>query len=885
MRSIKRTSSVAIILAFMMACTPNKSENEYAIDAKENISDPKTSILILKSGLSKYPNSANLRKALGDLYLTQGMGAEAEKEYTTFITLTQDINPVFHNLLKSYDLQGKSEELISGTQQLPQLSQDNQYIAYLYAALGYIAESKEEQANDMLEQLNDLSGESVYQGIGSAFSELKSENTSAASAILNEIIESNPELSEAKFFQAQLAYITGEYDQAIELLREYQTSFINDHRVSFVIAKSLLELEKDEEAEKELSGIISVYPNHPLANNLIGVSRYKRGDFVSAESYLTKALQNGLDDDGSRVLAGVSAYYQAKYEIAYSYLISVKDKISPTHPALKLLISLEMMNGNVDEAEKLVALVEAPSSDDDAYFIAKTGYEMLKKGDKAAAKTSLDKLDEYQSSDVKLLSQKALIQLAFNSENAIDTLEQAILQEPTLEHANVFLINAFTAEKKYERAINAAKEWQKHAPDNQVASLILASLYRKTNNQEQALSLYKEVYEQDNQNIQYLVYSHEISLKNGDFDKALNYLTAALDIQPGNAQLLKSYVWLTNALSLQKNAVTYFANMPAEAKNNPNVKLYEAQALFNDGQFSSVIASLGQEKPSREFTYSKEYWMLLGQSYVQSKEQDKAENHFKLWVEYEPNIAESWLALGMFYEFSGDLNKAKQVFNDAVKDNQDSFVLNIRVGEFALEDKNLERTKSILNKFSDNKADYLYRGLNGRVLQSERKFNDALPELLAYYSVFPTSKYATLIAAAYIDNNDLLGAELFIDEHLNGSPEDTAILSFIATALMTVDADLSLKYYDVLLAVQPKNVIALNNAAWQLYEKNQLQKAEEYIDTALSLVAKSPDILDTAAMIKLKNGKLEESKQLITKARKLAPRNKKIEEHYDLIFK
>ena len=80
MRSIKRTSSVAIILAFMMACTPNKSENEYAIDAKENISDPKTSILILKSGLSKYPNSANLRKALGDLYLTQGMGAEAEKE-------------------------------------------------------------------------------------------------------------------------------------------------------------------------------------------------------------------------------------------------------------------------------------------------------------------------------------------------------------------------------------------------------------------------------------------------------------------------------------------------------------------------------------------------------------------------------------------------------------------------------------------------------------------------------------------------------------------------------------------------------------------------------------------------------------------------------------
>jgi tetratricopeptide (TPR) repeat protein len=81
--------------------------------------------------------------------------------------------------------------------------------------------------------------------------------------------------------------------------------------------------------------------------------------------------------------------------------------------------------------------------------------------------------------------------------------------------------------------------------------------------------------------------------------------------------------------------------------------------------------------------------------------------------------------------------------------------------------------------------------------------------------------------------------------------------------------------YEQVVLTQPNNVVALNNLAWPLREKNNSRASE--------LASEAPDILDTHGWALHLGGNHADAKPIIEKALALAPDNADIQAHLKAI--
>ena len=98
----------------LVACSPSKTAVEYVESAKVSIekNEYAQAIIELKNAIKSDPKSSDARVVLGTLYLNQGAGALAEKEFNKAIEYNGNISTIFVKLLKSLNLQQKNSEII-----------------------------------------------------------------------------------------------------------------------------------------------------------------------------------------------------------------------------------------------------------------------------------------------------------------------------------------------------------------------------------------------------------------------------------------------------------------------------------------------------------------------------------------------------------------------------------------------------------------------------------------------------------------------------------------------------------------------------------------------------------------------------------------------------
>ena len=85
--------------------------------------------------------------------------------------------------------------------------------------------------------------------------------------------------------------------------------------------------------------------------------------------------------------------------------------------------------------------------------------------------------------------------------------------------------------------------------------------------------------------------------------------------------------------------------------------------------------------------------------------------------------------------------------------------------------------------------------------------------------------------------------------------------------------------YERVLDLDPNDLVALNNLAWYLRERDP-KKALAYAEKAHELAPKAPSILDTYAMALLANGDNAKALRMIERALDKAPKNPSMRLHY-----
>lgn len=118
------------------------------------------------------------------------------------------------------------------------------------------------------------------------------------------------------------------------------------------------------------------------------------------------------------------------------------------------------------------------------------------------------------------------------------------------------------------------------------------------------------------------------------------------------------------------------------------------------------------------------------------------------------------------------------------------------------------------------------------------------------------------------------------------SPERVQALLVRAQALeVSGDADGMFIAYEQVLAINDRNVMALNNLAYALADRfNRSQEALVYAQRANELADNDPEVLDTVGWVLFLNGRTEEAQAVLADALRLAPNKASVQYHLGEVY-
>ena len=295
-----------ILLGSITACGSEKTAEEYLTAAKVNITDSKNAdaIILLKNAVRADLKNAEARMLLGSLYLNMGDAVAAEKELSRAFDLNGDLDNIVPKLLKAFNLQNKSDEILNLIDESEQVTPE----ILLYQAIAYNRLGEKNKAKLSIAQANELSTESIYSQLGEAYLKADSSDVDGALENVNKILATDPNLTEALILKGQLHFSKNEYVNALEAFNEYYRLLPQDVQIRIFLANAYVKGKQFEQANEHLDFLLKLMPEHPFANQLKGLVFYQKSDYKQALVHTQKAIQNGLGSMSNLIVAGLSAF-------------------------------------------------------------------------------------------------------------------------------------------------------------------------------------------------------------------------------------------------------------------------------------------------------------------------------------------------------------------------------------------------------------------------------------------------------------------------------------------------------------------------------------------------------------------------------------------------
>ncbi|MBA6377944.1 MULTISPECIES: XrtA/PEP-CTERM system TPR-repeat protein PrsT [unclassified Colwellia] len=871
------TMAVAFSLA---ACSPQKTANEYIQSAKSHVANGNSSaaILELKNAISIELENPESRLLLGTLYLEVGDIEAAEKELTKSLELNGPLDLILPKLFKALNLQDKSEQVITLANQNAKLPESVLPEILLYKALAHIKLGDQAKAEEIITQASEFSSESVYSQLGEAYIMAESTNITDALSLIEKILVKTPELTEALILKGQLLFIQGDFNTAITSFNKFYLLLPTNTKIRLFLANSYVRAERYSEADEHLDFLLKIIPEHPFTNQLKGLVYYQKGDYENALAHTDKAIQNGLNVSSNRIVAGLSAFKLQQYERAHHFLITLDESLAPTHPVRKVLAVVQLKLGYSSEAASTLKTMDGATADD-INLLTTASFELLKAGKFQEAKALVTKTNDIDINNPQDIAKIGILKLSMNDLEGITDLEKASEIDPDLPIAKFALASAYIQNKEYQKALDLAAKW-KETKTNEIEGYNLTAkillLKNEIEKAEHELELALNINEY---NPYSLIYFTIKEFGNKKYDKSLELVEKLLERSPyhlaGLRLQYKAYKKLDKVnIAISRIEKSYIDNIESQKY----LTLY-AEVLFIEKNYIKVIdllSAIDEEKMTQAI-----YWVLLGDSYMQLDKNEKALDTFNRWLTLQPQYRVAWLRKVTLQENLKDYLGALSTTNSALKiapDNLEFKLLNIH---FLIITKDFVQAQEQLDGLTNDQGSLpLAQGLQAKIWLSEGKFKEAVQGIKGLYKELPSTYNGILVFSTLKKVDQEKAAFTFIKKHVEKFPDDLIIQNLLAESALKFDKPLAQAQYTLLLDKSPDDLSILNNLAWVEYELGNFQSANKYADKALVINNNHPEVLDTAALIKLQLGDKNKAIELLKRAVLLAPKNKEIAKHY-----
>jgi len=886
---IKNITLASCILVALSACSPSKSTEEYISSAKNHIQQNRNAeaIIDLKNAVRNDLDNGEARALLGQLYLVSGQAAAAEKELENAISLHADINIVLPKLLSALYLLDDNNKIIEITDSINVYKELDPKILpeiILYQVLAYINLDKKVEAKNAIAEANEISAESVFSQLGSAYIQADDKDIDGALKLVNKVIEQSPELMEALLLQGQLYFVKKDYSQAIVSFLNYQALAANNIKIRLYLANTYIKNGQFEEANLQLTPLLTQLPDQPFVNQLKSIIDFENKDFALALAYSEKAIQNGLGTVFNKAIAGLSAFQLEKYELAHQYLIPTVNNLPMNHPIQRVLAMVKTKLGyNEQIVDKILNMTDFTV--DDTEMLTTASFKLLTDGKLEEAKSLIEKSVALESDQPEDITRLGILKLSINDLSAVTDLEKAIKIDPNLPMAKLALAQAYISTKDYTKALTLAKSWQKSESSKIQGHNLAAKIYLLQNEASLAELEFKRVLTLEPDNYFALQYFIEQDIQAKNFSQAQAKIQLLLDKSPDNIVVLIQNYRIALFLGNTKDAVDKIKVLFEDNQESLNVRLMYAKVLFSEKNYTEVINLLANEVYINDDTPIL-YWVLLSKSHYFLSEFGQAAAVFDKWISTDPTKDYAWVGKLISLERNGEYSLALIAAESWLRKQPGNTKATLLYPYYLMLNNKLSVAKFNIEKLSSElKATDYVKGLLAQIIYKEGDFKSALPGLIELYSVQPTAQNANFVYTAFVEQNRNEDALDFLKKHVTEYSDDLFSKALLAQISINSESKLAQTTYRELLVKYPNNIEYLNNLAWIQLKNNQNEEAYTVISKALKLQPDNPSVLDTAALIEQQRGNTDMAQKLIKKAYLLSPKDEEIKLHYLSITK
>jgi putative PEP-CTERM system TPR-repeat lipoprotein len=871
---------ILITILLLGACSENKTTEDRIASATIalNNGDVNTAIINLKNVIKNDVNNSNARVLLGKIYLESGSGLNAEKELLKAYELGNIDAAIL--LLRAYKIQNKYSEILEFSEGLSFSQPEDWALVGVYKALSLFRLNKDELANQAINNAIEISADSSYGRLGAAYLATNEKNNSEALKILDQLFLETPDFIDGLMLKGQLSFANKDYKQAIVAFKRYQEIQPDDISIQLMLANSYVKNENYDEAEVHLDEVLLIAPNHAFTNQLKGVVRYAKNDLLNAKLHLDKAIQNGLNTPGNKLLTGVIAYQLEEYEQSYRYLSPLKEQLDKAHPAFRILTMTELALGYNDGAIENLEQFEQISEDDTSLYVAAT-YALIREGKDEEAKKVIKKLEGTELNDISNIMKLGILKLSLKDMEGLLDLEKAVDASPDHLQAKLSLVSAYVETNNFDKALKIVKNMQIEFPEDVLSYNLEGAIYLKTKEFNKAKSSFKKSLSLEPDNVTALMFFVKEHIKNENFVEAHKSISKILLKQPNNLGALVINYRIKKAQGDTSQAIVYLQEAFAE-KKSIQYRLILAGAWLSERKYSNVINLLISIDDNEVQSLPNDYWSMLAASYKGTKQVDIALLTYSRWLEFNPKVLSAWLQKIDLQENENDIEGAIYTVNNAIREITKNNKLKIIKAHLLMLSNSPSASSDILKTLNTEELNLPFtQGLRGQILFSQEKYTEALPLLISGYKASPNAKYSTLIYLTYyVSKKQSLGLA-FLERHLSDTPDDLRSRVLLADQYLAIKSKLAKSHYEIIVKTSTKNIPALNNLAGIYLKEGNLALANKYGMQAVELAPNIPEVLDTIGEIKIHLGDKKQALYYLKRALELSNNDEKIKVKYD----
>ncbi len=873
---------LVIIFALLAACSKELSSEEHFQEAQTllNENNPKQAIVELKSALQRDVTNTRARTLLGRIYFDLGQWENAEKELTKALASGVDttaVLPILAQTLLSLGEYQRLEEL-----PLEGLDPKNRSVVQAAKGLAQLYQGNEIVAGEIIR--NAMRNESIspYAKVASARYSMATNAFKRARLQLSEVFEDYPEYDPAwnllgdieatqknpkaaeEAYSKVLRFASSSYDARLNraMMRIYQGNFKGAR-------EDLIKIKTGH------GWVASIHPGVHFAWGIVYLHNKQMGparkSFEKASEFsdaypLTFYYLAAIDLEQGLVQQAISNVYR--------FLGLVPGSVV----GAKLAAMLELHEDNFIKAEELLQpIVESRPNDSEALnLMASALIGQDKGGEGVELLTRVAKLRP------KSTEAKARLGAGYLSAGeealGISKLQEILKVDPSYEQADILIVLNYLRQNEPEKAIEAAEQYLARHPASLTSFNLLGRAYlanketakaRETfaralrldpadpsaNNSMAALELKKKKYKAARKfydQVLQVYPGHLLTMMNlaasyaleGDEASMFDSLDSALEIHPRamEPKIVKARYYLARG-ELEK-AGTLLGALTEAQREDPDVLATTAGFELATGRYNQALITLDKLIAQRKDVG--QYHYMKAKAYAGLEDEEKFSKELRTAIRLDPKHFYAKIALArllLLHDKTREFRALLSGLKKSAPDNPDVIKLQIAAAE----------------KRGDNKA-----------------VTHLLEKL---FQQSPTTSVVLAIATQKIQMGNEKGAIKGLESWAKDFPSDLKVREHLAELYSQTDQyDKLIDAYRDILDIDQDHLVALNNLAWYLREKDP-EESLQYAERAFTLSPKSGSILDTLALVQLKNNRVIEARRSINRALDLMPDNPDLKFH------